>query len=138
MSHIKAIRDAVVTHLGTMALGVTVVSDWVPMIERDKLAGVELHVFPIDFQRTTASRVHKTRVAKIGLLLVEPQTQGQESSQAESAQVLGDELETLLDIRIGGYLVKSIEQPMIVDHDEWRTNRKLSTTFILTLESTAI
>ncbi|MDX1926044.1 MAG: hypothetical protein SFV81_05975 [Pirellulaceae bacterium] len=148
-SWIKSLREAVVVQLEKMHLSrfgveidngpsaddVAIVADWSTEIDREKLQRHELHVMPASRATKTASRGYKSRVATFALTLVAPMKQGLENDHAESAQLVGDELETLLTQKIGGFSVTSIEQPQLLDHDEWRTNRKLSATFIITLEA---
>lgn len=147
---LKDLRNDFAEHLDGLSLSnafpslnlldddVLVMPGWVPVIEREKLAMRELHVFPVSRAVESASRGCRLRKATMGVMLVTPMNQGQEEEMTEAAQSIGDELERLLTAKIGGFSVTGIEQQQVVDPTEWRTNRVLSITFLISFEATGI
>lgn len=146
---LKDLRNEFAEHLDNLALSnvmpglellnadVFVKRSWVPEIEREKLSLRELHVFPVSRSVGTASRGCKLRKATMGVMLVTPMNQGQEDDMTEASQSIGDELERLLNTRIGGFAITGVEQQQIVDHEEWRKYRKLSVTYLISFEAIA-
>ncbi len=147
---LKELRDSFTEHLDSLSLSNTmpglelrnddvfVKRSWIPEIEREKLSLREMHVFPVSRTIANASRGCKLRKAVMGVMLVTPVNQGQELETMEAAQSIGDELERLLNTKVGGFSITSVEQPQIADPTEWRTNQVLSITFLVTFESTGI
>lgn len=130
-SWLKALNDDFVTALEGLLSNVVVIGEWVIEVQRDKLTQREIHVAPAHRKVAAASRGLKKKVAMIQCMIVDP-LRGYE--EVESAQLLVDQLEGLLNTRLGIFTITEIHQPIVLDTDQFRTERKISTTVVFTFE----
>lgn len=134
MSWISDLQIIVLNKLNTLAMPATVIGEWVIEVQRDKVTGTELHLAPASRSSGPASRGYTTRRATFALMVIVPLEQGAEDDAAEAAQAVGDKLDTLT--QVGDYIVRNVSQPAILDANEWRENRMLSTTYLIEMEAT--
>lgn len=119
--------------------GVSVLREWVPEIDREKLTQTEVYIAPQARQTRIASRSCRIVAVDVGVAIVSPFIQGQENNQTSAGHELADTIiDGLLGKRIGGtnnMMCIAAEQTVTTSVEHWRDKRMFATFLTLKLET---
>lgn len=140
MSWITDTRTAVADALEALPAfeDLTILREWVPEIDREKLTELEIHIAPLARRSTLQSRCSTLNAIDVSIGFVDPANAdpNQKAAKAEAEQDLVDAMiAAMLGKRVGTFFCPAVEQSTITDVDHWRESECVSTFVNLTLET---